>query len=299
MGHRLIHFLSEALPKHPDYMKKDASVSKLREKSFQSLLQIKKHIEALALRIDEEQLNKYIMHDFDPFAEDDCSTSSCSEAEGEQLSLSPSTFAQDDSQWESFDGWSFDLPEKMTSHRRYPEFVKDGHLLKEHDKSAETEDTSNETFSSSEHSFEEFSEDHMPIYNSFGLDFLKRIASEDVRYETDSEAVDSWAQESEIESAVYSMSSMGDTYDPARIALKEILANKRTRPSQQQSSGKQLGFQPDFEGEFDDSKENQSLDFDLSPDTSYDSLEEEEVWNTLTSNNGGLRARILMDRVTL
>ena len=63
MGHRLCHFLMDALPRHPSYMQKDPLVTSLREKSLQSLVHVQKRLEALALRIDEEQLNKYIVHD--------------------------------------------------------------------------------------------------------------------------------------------------------------------------------------------------------------------------------------------
>lgn len=300
MGHRLIHFLSEALPRHPDYMKKEVAITRLREESLKSLVQIQKRLDSLALRIDEEQLNKYIMHDFDPLADDDSSTSSCSATEQEQRGLGlDNNFPQEDfAQWENFDGWSFDLPESMTSSKPSAAgFVKGISLVKQHDLSGETTDTSNETFSSSERSFEEISEEHMPIYDSFGLDFLKRIASEDVRYETDSEAVDSWAQESEIESATYSMTSVSDSYDPARIALKEILNKKKRRPSQEKSSA--LSFQPNFEeADFEDAKENQTVDFDLSPDSSYDSLEE-EILSAYAARSARPNTGVLMDRVSL
>ena len=257
MGHRLCHFLMDALPRHPSYMQKDPLVTSLREKSLQSLVHVQKRLEALALRIDEEQLNKYIVHDFDPFADDDddddddedddifshSSSSSCSDL------LDTFTGTKDNPQWETFDGWSFDLPDKLTTQPAQPQQRKSLDVLlprknlvatsihssseKQHylDISAETEDTSNETFSSSEHSFQA-SDDYEPLYQGFGLDFLKRIASEKVRYETDSDADDSWAQEcaSEMESStVYSATSFGPTYDPARIALRELVFNKRLR----------------------------------------------------------------------
>ena len=85
MGHRLSLFIQEALPTHPNYMSRDPVVSKLRDRSFQSLVRIKKLLDAVSLRIDEEELNKFILHDFDPFADDDsarCRPDSCAEIQG-------------------------------------------------------------------------------------------------------------------------------------------------------------------------------------------------------------------------
>lgn len=298
MGNRLVHFLAEALPRHPSYMKKDPLISRLREKSFQSLVHIQKKLEALELRIDEEQLNKYIMHDFDPFADDD-DDDSCSTSSGglRLVATSGSNSSKEDPQWESFDGWSFDLPDKLTNagskdhnHARFnPAFNK------EMDISNETEDTSNETFSSSETSFQA-ADDHEPLYRGFGFEFLKRIASEKVQYETDSDADDSWAQEnqSEVESINYSTTSLSQTYDPARIALKDLMLNKRQRRPR---SFRSIVDAPtdELDAERQKShKENQSLNFSLSSDTSLErGEEEEETWNafdpnTLLPNNRNL-----------
>lgn len=293
MGNRLCHFLTEALPRHPAYMKKDPLVSRLREKSLQSLVHINKRIEALALRIDEEQLNKYIMHDFDPFADDDdddsCSSSG-SEMDHFTQSCSNSAIANNDPQWESFDGWSFDLPDKLKRKANQQMSYDNNNLppCKDVDVSAETEDTSNETFSSSERSFQA-SDDYEPIYAGFGLDFLRRIASESVRYETDSDADDSWAQEceSEVESAIYSTTSLSLTYDPARIALQELMLNKRRRQPQYYS-GHSIVEAPTDESDnerSDGGKENHSVNFDLSPDNTFDNEEEEEISTAFRSKS--------------
>jgi hypothetical protein len=59
--------------------------------------------------------------------------------------------------------------------------------------------------------------------------FLKKIANEDVRYESDSEAADSWAQSGggDGNSGLLSTGSSGNapalTCDPARLALREIM----------------------------------------------------------------------------
>ena len=64
-----------------------------------------------------------------------------------------------------------------------------------------------------------------------GFIFCKQNGTEKVRYETDSEAVDSWAQDGE--SLAMSASSGADiTYDPARIALREVFNRiPRSAPS--------------------------------------------------------------------
>ena len=303
-------------------MQKDPLINSLREKSLQSLVHVQKRIEALALRIDEEQLNKYIMHDFDPFADDDdedddddSSTSSSSYSDLEQVSSGRShrTGTNDNPQWETFDGWSFDLPDKLTQQSQdgpKPQKTLESALSRDAtlssdkqclDSSAETEDTSNETFSSSDHSFQA-SDDYEPLYHGFGLEFLKRIASEKVRYETDSDADDSWAQEceSEVESTFYSTTSLGQTYDPARIALQELMFNKRLR---RHISSRHHSIVEAPTDEFDqDSKENRSLNFSLSPDNSYDSQEEEEVWTAFDQGTNLLlpnKPPAYSDRVSL
>jgi hypothetical protein len=269
MGHRLCHFLTEALPKHPAYMRRDPVISRLREKSFQSLVRIKKQLDAISLRIDEEELNNFILQDFDPFGdEDDDSCSSGSDADGECSSID-SRKRSEGIQWESFDGWSFDLPAKMTQSSN---FVEDVSLLslKDTDASGDTEDTF-----SSENSYED-SDGQEPIY-SHGLEFLKQISSEAVKYETDSEADDSWAQELESELEECASAIQDTSYDPARIALQELLNNKRRQPSKALQHAKNLlkEYVPE---PLDDSKENQSLNFDLSPDTTFDDNEEEDIW---------------------
>jgi hypothetical protein len=297
MGNRLSHFLTEALPRHPAYMKKDPLVAMLREKSFQSLVHIKKKMDSLALRIDEEQLNQYIMNDFDPFADEDHeSTSSSDEADNTSFSLDNSLLAAYDPQWENFNGWSFYMPDKMTKLATDKvEFDRELSSLawKDLNESAETEDTSNETFSLSEHSFQA-SDDNEPIYDSYGLDFLKRIASEAVRYESDSDAADSWAQEcnSEVESALYSNYSLGDTCDPARIALRELMNSRRLRPSSNSRLAKGA-----FPCDVIHDDENRSLSFDLSLDVSQDG--EEDIWIAFDPTKKLDRCPAELERISL
>jgi hypothetical protein len=63
-----------------------------------------------------------------------------------------------------------------------------------------------------------------PVHVS--LDFLEKIANEEVEYETDSEAADSWAQgdgESAYNGHAVSSSGVAPTCDPARIAFRELM----------------------------------------------------------------------------
>lgn len=276
MGNRLIHFLTEALPMHPSYMKRDPVITRLRDKSFQSLVRIKKQMDAIALRIDEEELNKYILHDFDPFA-DESDDDSCSSAGSDVNQAFPTGLGRGQSkdaiQWESFDGWSFDLPAKMTTSQS-DDFVLHNALFKSADESGDTEESSEASFQDSDSCGQE------PIY-SYGLEFLKQISSEAVKFETDSEADDSWAQESEEELEIERGESDGDTsYDPARIALQELIINKRLlQKCNDLQNGKGAGGY--YDEQLDDSKENQSLDFDLSPDNTFDAdadADEEDIW---------------------
>jgi len=136
LGHRLVAFLTRALPKHPEYMRR--SVSKYRNETFRDLVWINARMEEIALRIDEEQLNIYISHEYDPeppdeYDDDDesnnstaasttASSSSGSGGDGEPRLWG---FLRDDDddenrgrgqkhrhqhqQWESFQNWPFDI----------------------------------------------------------------------------------------------------------------------------------------------------------------------------------------------
>jgi hypothetical protein len=117
-------------------------------------------LEQLAIRIDEEQLNKFVDTSMDPaisiideFDDDD----TADEDDGR--------LRRNDTPWETFSGWSFDVPGGT--------------------------DTTDESSHSQEHS----SSSHAPMsyeeprYESF----LDRIATQSVDFESDSEAADSWA----------------------------------------------------------------------------------------------------------
>jgi hypothetical protein len=64
VGNRLVKFLSTVLPTHPDYFKTQPSeFVTLRSKSQAQLVQLLQYLEQIALLIDEDQYNKYILQD--------------------------------------------------------------------------------------------------------------------------------------------------------------------------------------------------------------------------------------------
>lgn len=208
MGHRLVRFLELALPKHPEYYQL-ANKSR-RLKCHQFLQYILEQLEQLALVIDEIQLDAFMDLNFDP---------------AENESLSSTEDDDDDAPWQSFGGWGvpgcvetdsssretssdeeyrFDLPEE-TEEVPDPDIQFHEIPLEQHSNMSEKE-TSRVHISS----------------------FLLKIANENVLYETDSEADDSWAQ-GEVESLELSLiSESAITCDPALFALREI-RNRRPR----------------------------------------------------------------------
>lgn len=185
MGHRLVSFLEFALPQHPEYHQ--SAYKSRRVKCHQFLQYIHEQIGQVALEIDEIELNAYIDLNFDPA--ENCSLSSVEEL---------------DDPWHAFAGWEA------------PGCV-------------ETDNSSRETSSDEEYRFDlpaerdEFPDPDIQFYgipledddensNDSGGDislqpisaFLLKIANEDVVYETDSDADDSWAQSEDDESLEFS-----------------------------------------------------------------------------------------------
>ena len=248
MGHRLLAFIGQALPLHPEYSKSSAAA--FRAQATLDLEWIQDKMQDIALKIDEEQLNSYITMDFDPQPEDD-STISSAEADF-------ANFADFDSNaegWEDFADWAFqpsavetdgsssqntsgDESSPAAPENETPRIVDDPLIifeLEEDDSSTESEKEEKKVeVQPMPQAFVKFNDDEDEDHESESADyrydlndartassFLKRIAKEAVCYETDSEAVDSWAQDGET----HSRASSGTltTYDPARIAFREIM----------------------------------------------------------------------------
>jgi hypothetical protein len=141
---RFKRFVESDLERHPHYDESDAP-------TYPLLGQV---LEQLAIRIDEEQLNKFVDTTLEP------SISIIDEFDDDDEVDAPRFRTDDGSKWETFSGWSFDVPGSS--------------------------DTTDES-SYSQHSQPTIYEE--PRYESF----LEHIATQAVEYESDSEAADSWA----------------------------------------------------------------------------------------------------------
>lgn len=215
MGHRLIAFYTIALPKHPHYRSIDPSISNLREKSLIDLDWIRKRLDVISLRIDEEQLNQYILRE-----DNTTSSSTTTLCEARQ---------DTDTHWESFSGWSSSSGEErptllatkkvsfaIASHgmrSSHEESVVDTSLLisfakkqlpMEHvDDPGDILDLESDDDTSVDSDGDSMSADRagdeMVSDEEYDSSFLRAIASEEVKFETDSDAVDSWAPDDSLD----------------------------------------------------------------------------------------------------
>ena len=256
VGHRLKAFLGKALPQHPNYRK--SNVAQLRTKSQRQLEWLKEEMDALALKIDEEYLNNYITMDFDPLP-DDVSTSS-SEADDESGFADFSSCSKsdmEDTEWQEFTGWSFS-GFQGDSQTNVP-LATETDSSRSHDVSSSHDTSDSDDLPSDEEQTVSDSEDHVveeveepQTFVTFQDDdndsdksdlddgpseFFRRIANEAVSYDSDSEAVDSWAQDGESHARSCASSGTALTYDPARIAFREIMNRVPRDRIQLQGSG--------------------------------------------------------------
>ena len=102
MGNRIVCFLAEYLPKHPHYVRRETA--EIRLWSVQEMEWMKESLEEIALRIDEEQLNKFVTVDFDPIPDDE-SECSVELAVVPSNSSDPNTEDPSDLKWDPFDNW--------------------------------------------------------------------------------------------------------------------------------------------------------------------------------------------------
>ena len=123
LGHRLVHFLSNALPQHPSYS--SAAVLSQRQRVVTETLTIRAALREIAVQIDEEQLNRYMAHDYDPLLEDDDDDDESESENDERLDGA----AASASAWERFDGWSFDVPGMADTDESSQDVDEDGYYL--------------------------------------------------------------------------------------------------------------------------------------------------------------------------
>ena len=252
MGHRLIAFLGSALPRHPAY----TTWTKERAISEGHLLRIQKQMKEIAILIDEEHLNRYITNDFDPVFEEDEE-----EKKEEDTKNHFMTDHADETTWEAFAGWSSvdcdSPPGGVDTDESSQDFDSEIDFLdfdaqrrvKSYDppdaKDPEIEDMISDEDSDTE---SDDMADPFVIHCKppvLSTSILRKIAREAVRYESDSEAADSWAQDgtgnasdtTSSEVGLLNQSSSADppvpftSCDPARLAFRAIM-NKHSQQLQ-------------------------------------------------------------------
>ena len=263
MGNRLIAFLGTALPRHPAYA---TSVAQ-RTVTQHHLQQIQLDMQRISILIDEEQLNRYITNDFDPLIDDD-------EEDGDDLLRNSGDNFEPLASWETFAGWSgqndnltpgfVDTDESSQDIDSDIDFA-DFDITKRWGTSSIRSDKSilNQIESPVAYIYDDDSDDSddgrtdpiamrmkPPVLTQ---SILRKVAREAVRYESDSEAADSWAQDGNCgASDATSSSEVGDaatttsstlyhnhspqaaavapiiSSDPARMAFRSIM-NRHTR----------------------------------------------------------------------
>mmetsp|Transcript_14764 Transcript_14764/g.30429 ORF Transcript_14764/g.30429 Transcript_14764/m.30429 type:complete len:402 (-) Transcript_14764:628-1833(-) len=253
MGHRLKAFLGQALPQHPHYRR--SQVAQLRSKSLRNLAWIKDKMHEIALKIDEQQLDTYVTLDYEPEPDDISTSSSEPEIDDDDDDDDSAGFADfssmssfDDQEWHAFSGWGAqaDFPDPGFDEKDVPLATETDSSSLGLDVGSSLDESENEEQPSDEHvdlsdipsdteeepqTFVTFQddEDDDASHDEQDLDgksdFLRQIEDEAVCYESDSEAVDSWAQDGESHAHSIASSGTAMTYDPARIAFREIMSN--------------------------------------------------------------------------
>jgi hypothetical protein len=233
MGYRMISFLMVYLPQHPEY--KSPEAAEMREETRYELDQLQSCLERLALQIDEDQLNRFITDDFEPIVDDfsDSESGNGSLEQGNDFQSTPQK--QQTANWEPFANWGPESQRKQADSPTVDTVATTGtESLEQYEISSdESEKELSEPQGQLGYSQDFYDDDEGDYHDEqspsrfhtveleLDSDFLERIASEDVKYETDSEAMDSWAQDSESEAP--SASSGGVTYDPARLVVRALL----------------------------------------------------------------------------
>ena len=235
MGHRLVYYYTDALPRHEHYRSIDPSISRLREKTISDLDWIRKRLEVISLRIDEEQLNLHIQ------------TSESNKDTVQQSDTNTLTTTTDDDNeepaWESFTGWSADFVDDNTSVLNDTAAGPENPFRDHADDPADILDLDSEEETEVESDCDSLSDidsDERAVRFDFAPEphlessFLRVIASEDVEYEEDSEAVDSWAQDDQsLESLIEHAPTIASTrtIDYSDAEMLGNLLNRVTRES--------------------------------------------------------------------
>lgn len=273
MGYRIVSFLTECLPHHPGLR----SAPDIRQRARSELDLLRKCLEDVALQIDEETCNNFA-DDFDPLGiigddEDDDSVSETTSPSQSVGTSTPGDASKNKHRMVRFEDWHAFPEDEKDWQRESSESPSAETVGTTGTGSVETTDlgrmsTAEEDSPLRPHSIERHNVDlnttvevdqivleddeedldaaFPSLHNHYfrrhvQLDFLEQISREEVPYETDSEAADSWAQTpNDVHPLAPSSSGVSPTCDPARIAFRELMNRLRQQATLQNLEKNQL-----------------------------------------------------------
>lgn len=220
MGNRILNFLTECLPTHPDYQKPLAF--KIRNKIRQAAESLESCLEDIAISIDERVCNHVV--DFGPEfdsmlmknGDDDDTVSTCStQYNGPPIKQT----------WPPLEAKFGDSP-TTTLTTIGTESERHSYLSSSFDDSDLDDEDKEINFPD----FVENEEEEMPFFiqeesNSDWEDYLFRVANEDFPFECDSDADDSWAQNEQLDfsTSEFLQFDIGSACDPTQMTFGDLL----------------------------------------------------------------------------
>jgi len=210
MGNRMVAFLTEDLTAHPEFHNR--STAGRRKQSFKQLKELQTCLDDVALKIDEIYADNFV-ENFDPLLNESVGYDS-----DDDVMPGSSLFA-----WAQL-GNKFGIGDKLQveSPARTVDTSGSESWEASDDASSDEDDMPARRIIFSDEVDEPNSNFHPP---ELGTEFLELIASETVDFETDSEAMDSWAHSEQREGHAGDLSSSDYSQtqrvicDPAKLAL--------------------------------------------------------------------------------
>jgi hypothetical protein len=181
MGYRMVTFLTDCLPNHPGFHHPSASAR--RNQTFQQLEKLQAGLDDLALKIDEAQADSFA-ENFDP------------------LSIVSADYGSDDEgisddavrNWIKLGGSFQQCPQKSQVESPATTIDTSGTISFEASDCSSSDDDLTEQQQSNHVHTNVVVQEGPAVMVELGTSFLEKIAAEEVKYESDSEATDSWAQ---------------------------------------------------------------------------------------------------------
>ena len=242
MGHRMVIFLTEYLSSHPGFH--EPSTGELRKQSFQQLEKLQSCLDEMALKIDEAQADKFA-ENFDPLVNE--SVDYESEDEG--------NFSNPSQVWTKLGNPFKDEDERQVESPTSTVDTSYTESLEASDYSLSDDESPKRRIYFSDHDPETAERPELMV--ELGTEFLEKIAAEEVKYESDSEAMDSWAQSEHSDECAIGTSQMEAVVcDPTKGALDSLKVSTGSKPVEDLG-----GFLPTLEPDVE------SLDFQPSPST--------------------------------